>query len=208
MKISPLFKSFLPTAEVIASLLHPHAEVVIHDIKRNKIVAIFNNFSKRKPGDNSLLSELGNFYQEADTFGPYEKTLWNGNTLKSVSAVIRDDSGKPVGLLCINLDLAKFEECQKFLSSFISKSNLVTQPEILFRDDWQEKIHEYIKKYLQEKHLTIPALTQPQRMDLIQVLYKEGAFKGKNAANYVANILGISRASVYNYVNGAAKSIQ
>src|SRR5262245_54900740 len=98
-------KAFLSTAEAIQRLLHPHAEVVIHDIKKNRIAAIFHPFSKRKVGDPSLLSEEEMAMLE-NCIGPYEKINWDGRKLKSVSSLIRDENGKIVGMLCINLDIS------------------------------------------------------------------------------------------------------
>lgn len=37
-------KVFLPTAEAISRLLHPYAEVIVHDIIQNKIAAIYHPF--------------------------------------------------------------------------------------------------------------------------------------------------------------------
>lgn len=42
------FKNYKLIAESITKLLHPFAEVVLHDIKKNQIVEIFNSFTKRR----------------------------------------------------------------------------------------------------------------------------------------------------------------
>jgi predicted transcriptional regulator YheO len=41
----------------------------------------------------------------------------------------------------------------------------------------------------------------------VEALYHQGAFKGKNAAGYVAKILGIGRATVYNYLKNIKESV-
>ena len=46
---------YIPIADAIAMLLHPYAEVVIHDILKDIIVHIANPYSKRKVGDSSYL---------------------------------------------------------------------------------------------------------------------------------------------------------
>src|ERR1700730_5232879 len=111
-------KSFLPTAEAIQRLLYPYAEVVIHDIKRNRIAAIFHPFSKRRPGDSSMLTpeEIARL---EDCIGPYEKINWDGSKLKSVSSVIRDESGQAIGLLCINLDISQLIKINDYITTFI-----------------------------------------------------------------------------------------
>jgi hypothetical protein len=40
------------------------------------------------------------------------------------------------------------------------------------------------------------------KRELVEALYAEGAFNGKSAANYVATILGMGRATVYKHLKG------
>ncbi len=47
-----------PIAEAIAKLFHLYVEVVLHEPKTNRIVSIFNNFSRRMPGEDSSLEDL------------------------------------------------------------------------------------------------------------------------------------------------------
>ncbi len=195
-----VIKSVLPIAEAIQRLLHPHAEVVIHDIKKNQIIAIYHPFSKRRVGDSSLLSQEEMDRLE-DCIGPYEKINWDGKKLKSVSSVIRDEKGKVVAMMCINLDISKLEKMADFIAQFISRDQFIPQPEPLFKDDWQEKINKYINHYLHEQHLTLETLNRKEKKELIEHLHKIGAFTGKNAALYIAQIIGVSRATIYNYLS-------
>src|SRR5476649_1349485 len=126
-------KAFLPTAEAIQRLLHPHAEVVVHDIKQNKIAAIYHPFSKRRVGDASLFTGHEEMATLEDCIGPYEKINWNGKKLKSVSSVIRDNNKIDVGMLCINLDVSMFEKFNKLISEFINLDQLIPQPTPLFK---------------------------------------------------------------------------
>lgn len=200
-------KAFLPTAEAIQRLLHPYAEVVVHDIKQNKIVAIYHPLSKRRVGDSSLFTKEEEMATLEDCIGPYEKLNWNGDKLKSVSSVIRDDNNIAVGMLCINLNVSLFENLNKLISPFVNYERFMSKPTPLFKDDWQERINNYIHSYLNENYLTLEALKRPEKKKLIEHLYNVGAFTGKNAARYIAQILKISRASVYNYLsNGEQKS--
>lgn len=110
---------YKPIAEAISLLLFPHAEVVIHDLKTGCIEAIFNNLSKRSVGDSSLLDEMNNLSETQDVFPPYFKTNWDGRKMKSVTAVLRSQHRKPIGLLCINLDISKWEEMHHFILDLI-----------------------------------------------------------------------------------------
>ena len=194
-------KAFLPTAEAIQRLLHPHAEVVVHDIKQNQIVAIYHPFSKRRVGDSSLFTKEEEMATLEDCVGPYEKINWNGGKLKSVSSVIRDENNKAVGMLCINLDVSLFEKFNQLMSQFIDYDHLVPQPTPLFKDDWQERINNYVHNYLNEHHLALETLGRHEKKNLIEHLHSIGAFTGKNSAHYIAQIIKVSRATVYNYLS-------
>jgi D-arginine utilization repressor len=194
-------KSFLPIAEAIQRLLHPHAEVVVHDIKQNQIVAIFHPFSKRRIGDSSLFTKEEEMAKLEDCVGPYEKLNCDGRKLKSVSSIIRDENNKAVGMLCINLDVSKLEEFNNLITAFISSEKFSPQPAPLFQDDWQERINKYIHAYLIEHHLTLELLNRSEKKELIEHLNEVGAFSAKNAALYIAQIIGVSRATIYNYLS-------
>jgi predicted transcriptional regulator YheO len=197
-------KTILPTAAAIQRLLHPYAEVVIHDIKKNQIAAIYHPFSKRRVGDSSLLSPE-EISMLKDTVGPYEKINWDGKKLKSVSSIIRDDKDQAVGMLCINLDISSLEKIQHLLTGFIGGEQFILQPAPLFKDDWQEKINKYVHTYLQQHRLSLKTLQREEKKELIAHLHKIGAFSAKNAALYIAQVLKVSRATIYNYLSTTEK---
>lgn len=184
--------------EAISILLFPHAEVVLHDVKTGCIAAIFNNFSKRIVGDESLLDEWETLSESQDVFPPYFKTNWDGRKLKSVTAVLKNQIGKPIGLLCINLDISKWEEMHHFILELIKPK--AQMPDFLFKNDWREKINMYVSTYLKQRALRLETLDKTEKKKLLIALQKEGAFDTRNAASYIADVLQISRATVYNYL--------
>lgn len=191
---------YFAIAEVITALFHPHVEVVIHDLRTGCIAAIFNNFSKRKVGDESLLSE--DLSQLPNTFPPYTKINWDGRQLKSVTATVKNQKNIPIGLFCINLDISKWEEIHQFIGAWIQLPPSIEKPEVLFEDDWRERINTYVSNYLQKQGISIKALAKDRtkKRELVHILHEAGAFKAKNAATYVGEILGLSRATIYNYL--------
>jgi predicted transcriptional regulator YheO len=164
-------------------------------------VAIYHPFSKRRVGDSSLFTQEEEMATLEDCVGPYEKMNWDGRKLKSVSSVIRDEKNQAVGMLCINLDISVFERFGTLISEFIKTDKLIAQPEPLFRDDWQERINKYVNNYLSEHHLSLKALNRLEKKNIIENLHQVGAFAAKNSAKYIAQILDVSRATVYNYLS-------
>lgn len=193
-------KDYFSVAQAITFLLHPYAEVIIHNLKNGKIAAIYNNFSKRKVGDESLIEELPDSALLPDVFPIYTKVNWDGKKLKSSTATLRDKNKTPIGLLCINLDVSKWEEFRYLLEQWSNSQSYQNQPEVLFQNDWREKINLYVSDYLSKEGLTLKMLSKEKKRDLIQALHREGAFKAKNAATYVADVLNLSRATIYNYL--------
>lgn len=196
--------NFLKTAEGFSILLHPFAEVVIHDLEKDQIEAIYNPFSKREKGDSSYLDRV-NFNKEEkipDVIGPYEKLNYDGRKLKSMSIVIKNDRDAAVGFLCINLDISIFDRYKEILDNFLSMGefNADAKTASIFKDDLYEQINTYVQRYCIKNHVTVDGLTRVQKKDLILELKYEGALKGKNSSQYIARALGISRATVYNYL--------
>lgn len=189
-----------PTAQAISTLLHPHTEVVVHDLKTGLIAAIFNPFSKRKVGDESLIEEVANLKSLPDVFPIYSKANPDGRNLKSITATLKDQKGIPIGLLCINLDLSRWEEMHTFLGEWLRTVGTEPEPKVLFKDDWREKINSYVSDYLKRECTTLKTLRSEEKKELVLALYNEGAFKAKNAASYVADVLDLSRATIYNYL--------
>jgi D-arginine utilization repressor len=199
--MTPELEQYKPVAEAISLLFFPHVEVIVHDFKTKSIGAIYNNFSKRKIGDESLLDDTEKLLDQ-DVFHPYFKINSDGRKLKSVSAVLKNIEGVPIGLLCINLDVSKWEQMHRMILGLIESN--IEKPDFLFKNDWREKINTYVSSYLDKKGLCMEAMNRSEKKDLLIELWKEGAFNTKNAAAYVADVLQISRATVYNYLKEKA----
>lgn len=187
-------------ADCIATLLFPHAEVIVHDLASQTVVHIANNFSKRQLGDDSALDELPGDFDQVSSLGPYEKLNWNGQKIRSITSVLRDDTGKAEALLCINLDFSVLDQARDALNAFFQVSRLLPQPEALFRDDWQERINTFLHAWLGQRQLALNTLGMKDKRALVEALYAEGAFDGRSAADYVASVLGLGRATVFKWV--------
>ena len=189
--------------DAIAAWLHPHAEVVLHDLEHDQIVRLWNNFSRRQAGDESLIDQTVQLEDDRDVYGPYIHRNWDGRQLKSISSIVRDQRGNRVGLLCFNLDISSFEQLKTFLDAF---TTVTTQmPPALAKHDWREHIHQTLGSFLQANHVALEALTRDQKMAAVQLLDSQHLFATRNAAQHVADILGVSRATVYNWLNKIRK---
>ncbi|GAB2178793.1 helix-turn-helix transcriptional regulator [Dongia sp. agr-C8] len=182
-------------AETIVQLLHPHAEIVLHDLATGKIAKIWNPFSGRKPGEPSDLDDIDPELVEENVAGPYEKASPRGTRLKSISAILRDRMQIPRFLLCINLDVSQFDAAARLLQSFGATSE--SRPDWMFRQDIREQINLQIADYLKRRNLSIQSLDQAGRVALIEHLDQSGAFQTRRAVDHIAAALDLSRTTVY-----------
>jgi predicted transcriptional regulator YheO len=193
-------QNYKTIADCMATLLFPNAEVVLHELATQTIVHIANNTSKRKVGDDSSMEELPQALDSQLSIGPYEKLNWDGQKMRSISSVLLDDQGAPELVLCINLNFSVLEQAREMLNQFFQASRVITQPEALFRDDWQERINTFLHAWLKGRQLGLNTLGREEKRELIEALYHEGAFEGRSSADYIANVLSMGRATVYKYV--------
>ena len=141
----------IPVCEAIVALLMPLAEVAVHDIRRDRIVAIWNPISERKVGDRSLIDELPPYSEDARVIGPYPKVLADGRAITSVSVVLHNAKGAPRGLLCINFDRSPLDGTIDLLVRFAAP--VEERPPELFERDWREQILLVVDEECRSRHL-------------------------------------------------------
>ena len=183
---------YITLCDSIVLLMRPLIEVTIHDLALGKIYYINGNLSKRKVGDLSLL-DPGEFEKNIDQI-IYPKVNFDGRLIKSISVPVDNK-----WLICINADASVFSQMKNLGEMFLN-TRKESQPESLFKNDWQEKLHVAIDNFLKDQGLKFDELNQFQKKNLIKHLFKLGAFAEKNAADYVANILGLGRATIFKYL--------
>lgn len=192
----PRVRMWTPACQAIALLLSPHAEVVLHDPGTDRILAIWNAMSRRRPGDPSALGELDDLDPAArDVFGPYEKLLSDGRSVSSVSAVLRDGDGNASAVLCVNLDRTPLEQAAAMLAAFAAPTT--ARPEPLFENDWNELVEHTVGAHVRECGRPVHRLTRADRLDIVAQLDEAKVFAVRRAAPAVAQTLRISRSSLY-----------
>ncbi|MFT4012711.1 MAG: PAS domain-containing protein [Paracoccus sp. (in: a-proteobacteria)] len=205
MRCPPLLAPYLAICDAIALLLQPHAEVVLHDLETETVVHIANPFSRRELGEPSLLHEI-DLRPDDRLIGPYEKLNFDGRRIKSVSAVLRGAEGQALGILCINLDVTHLQTAIDLLSALTRVAPDHGQPPVLFKEDWHERINEYIHAWTQRHGITVADMSRAQKRQLVLELAEDGAFGGKHAAAYISRVLQMGRATVYNYLRASRQA--
>ncbi len=184
--------TYIMLFDSIVNLMDPMIEIVIHDLDSETIFYINGKISNREVGSSSLLNRKD---LEADIEKViYPKLNFDGRLEKSISVRLNDKY-----ITCINCDISIFSQMEKICHQ-LSATNADVQPESLFKNDWQEKIHITIHSFLKERGWRFDGLTGSQKKKLVEKLFTLGAFNEKKAADYIASSLNMGRATIFNYL--------
>lgn len=204
---------YVRMARLLGEMFEPVLETVVHDLRNPEasIVAIFNeHITGREVGDPA--TDLGRKLMEGDfpdKVVGYENESPTGHRLKSSSLAIRDDEGVLIGVLGLNMDVSYFEKFGNFIERFISShQSEYTQSGENFRGPAtggrttpREDIRNAVQDYITSRSWNARALTHGEKRQIVAHLYDQGYFKVRGAVTSIAEELGLTRASIYNYKN-------
>ena len=186
-------------AHGLALQFGPNCEIVVHDLETedvdHSIVVIENgHVSGRKLGDGPSHIVLESMH---------DGTTDDGKLLKSSTIFIRNDEGKPVGILGINFDITLMKAFERSLDAFTGIGGTgYTEPEPITKN-----IGDLLEDLLRECEQFVgkPAalMTKDERIRAIGYLDRRGAFLISKSSERACEFFGISKYSFYSYLNEA-----
>ncbi len=207
--MSRLTNDYGAVSKLIARLFPGQVEVALHDLHTGKIAAIEGNISNRTVGDDSLVetASLEADVDDSDIIGPYAQTNWDGEVLRSFTAVVRDAEGQPNALICVNMRTAPFSAAANLLAAF-SEFQQAPRSKALFAQDWREAANSLIAETLTERGVTLLNARRDDKVALVAALEKAGILEMRGSSEYAAKALGVSRASIYNLLKDARRTAE
>jgi len=192
-------------AKGIGETFAPFCEVVVHDLRdpQHAILSIHNNLSGRQVG--SPATELG-LARIADPVYPqiianYDNRFADGRRAKSTSIGIKDEQGRYVAALCLNVDLNMFGTLQNILTQFCQTGSSAIKETLDPANG--ETLHDYIDKFAASRGKTPQGLKARERRELLAELKQAGYLEVRKAIDTIARHLGVSRATLYNDAKSA-----
>jgi len=196
----PRLTRFFPIADAVAALFRPHVEVVIHDLDTNTIAYIANPISKRHVGDSSLGDRFDEATLKQNVIGPYRKVNRDGRNLRSSTAVLRDDTGLPVAMMCINFDVSALERIGEQVASLAFLPGSLEPHAPFFHDNWRQALERAVSNHENRAGVAASGLDSNARRQLIAELDAAGLLNVRNAPAAAAERLRLSRATLYKYL--------
>ncbi|MDR9854863.1 PAS domain-containing protein [Paenibacillus sp. VCA1] len=212
-------EKFFPIASFIAAIVGPKCEVVIHDVSdlERSIIFIENgHISGRKVGDAStdLVLKLikDEAYHEEQFIANYKASGKQGQSFRSSTYYIKNDSGTLVGLMCLNIDVTHMEVAAEWIQHVLQGGSLVPPLSIGSPQEDKQQSKEYLQGNADDllqhmistvlSKITIPIdrLSSKEKIDIVRELNEQGVFLLKGGVSQVAASLSISEPTVYRYL--------
>ena len=203
-----LLTSLIPVAETIGRTFGKSCEVVLHDLTtpENSVVYTVNGTvtgrREGQPFDHLIKFVLLNKNFKNDYTVNYVFETQDGRKIKSSSALIRDKKEEVIGMLCINYDMTLFnrirEELDVFLPSSLDEPGM-TGPESMIDQNVSTIVDGLIDNIIDSRRRK--DLTRQDNLEIIRFMDDKGIFLVKGAIDKVAAGLGLSKVTIYGYLD-------
>ena len=195
-------------ARGIAGQFGPNCEVVVHDLASNdpesSIVAIENgHVTGRKVGDGPshvVLEALRGDPAQLKDHLCYLTRTRDGKILKSTTLYIRGDDGVPIGIFGINYDISKLTIVENALHSLITPVNTEEKPREITHNV-NDLLDHLIEESVALVGKPVALMNKEDKVTAIQFLNDSGAFLITKSGDKVANYFGISKYTLYSYID-------
>jgi predicted transcriptional regulator YheO len=205
LSLDARLRALLPVVRGMAEMFGPDCEVVLHDVSRlpHSIVAIENgSVTGRTIGDaptDRMLRSL-RLADEARDVHVYVSSR-DGRLLKSLAVTLRDEDGRPFGLLGVNFDISEIVRAQHALGSVTAVgSHGAEAAGEIFAGDIRDVVAGMIGNIVTELGKTPAAMAREEKMEVVKRLEERGAFLVKRSAEQVAEALDLSRYTIFSYL--------
>jgi predicted transcriptional regulator YheO len=201
--------------EGIARFFGKNCEVALHSLEdiRHSIIEIANGHVTGRNIGSPLTDFAMELLKKADFTGKdvtdnYYTRLEDGRILRSVTMLIKNNEGKPIGLLCINVDLSA--PLIEVISEFLSHDGRFPPERTVehFSSNVEDLIHTTLQVVTDDVNNRSGIPLSDRGKVIVAELYTRGIFNIKGALDLVAKEIGVSRYTVYNYIREAKMEIR
>lgn len=200
----PVFNLAIRTADMLVKMFGSHCEVAIHDFSdlKKSLVYLAGNVTGRKIGSpitDLVLTELTKHPSEVEDIPNYKTQSSKGNIMKSSTVFLRDQDQNVIGALCINYDISLMMQFSGEMEEFISFDVNQTKSEN-FYSTVQDVIQSMVDQVLQGFKKAPSLMNLEEKVECVRLLEDKGTFLIKGSTEYLASVLGVSKFTIYNYL--------
>ncbi|WP_035340221.1 MULTISPECIES: helix-turn-helix transcriptional regulator [Dickeya] len=216
-----VFSLLSATLQALGSVMPANVEIVLHDLRTPEysVVDIVNaHITGRKKGDAVLagmrtdkgfLSVLEERQEPVSLLLDYPTFNRDGSPLRSSSIFYRNGHGRPFATLCINVDNAGIHHAISILQTLANTVAIPRQPGIEPAAPDAEPGRDNIEDLMRDIIDSATALSAGRsRADVkkanllaVQNMQEKGLFLIKGSVEKAAAALGVTRFTIYNYLD-------
>lgn len=207
-----IVKVLRSTLDMLTHAVGPHTEIVLHDLTHpeRSILAIANgHVTGRQVGDSVLggprqdlgFSAVRRAMADHSSCEPivvqnYPTVAPNGRPLRSATVVYRDSGGQPFASLCINTDLNDIAAAHAVLGGLLGLQGVPAS-----RPDEPREMEQLMAQIIQVACPSgVLGMKKPQKMEAVRHMQDRGLFIVKGGIEKAAAALGVTRYTIYNYL--------
>jgi len=203
-------------SKAIAAQFGENCEVAVHDLltgDREHTVALIENghVTHRKVGDGpsrvvleALKSEDPNALKDS---AGYLMRTHDGRVLKCATVYIRDENGMPEGIFSINYDVTELLTAEHAIGSLLHHQEEEKKTPERIPQSVNELLDDLIEQSVQLVGKPVAMMNKDDKVKAIAFLNKAGAFLITRSGDKVSKYFGISKYTLYSYID-ATNTVQ
>lgn len=197
-----IFDQAIRTADILVKMFGAKCEVAVHDFSNleSSLIHLAGTITGREIGSpitDLVLEQLRS--ENVTDFANYKTTSNKGLVMKSSTVFLRDSEDTVIGALCINIDISLLIQIGGEIKDFISFAD-DEQSKESFHTDVHDVIETMTNQALQKYHKAPALLDTEEKIEVVRELESKGAYLIKGATEYSASVLGVSKFTIYNYL--------
>ena len=212
MKIRKEIAAYVPMADMLLATFGEDVEVVLHDLAapEHSVIYVAGNVTGRRRGqsfDHLVHEAVISGHDSKDYVANYFFTADNGKRIRSSSILIRDEVGRPAGAMCINLDTTRIAAAAECLRSLLLQPRYpkveASAPDESTLEHDGTNVSDMVVSLIDNilSGCSPEKLTRDERIAKIRFMEEKGIFELKSSIGHVAERMGISKVTVYSYLD-------
>jgi len=203
---------------MLGAMVGDHVEVVLHDLTRpeQSVLQIANgHVTARTPGSPvlagpgndkalAILAEGKALAQPGEhaTVYPYPTFTRDGRSLVSATAMFRDSLGHTFAALCLNADFHSIEAAQALLARMLPSRGAppVEAPRVEM-PDMEALMRDIISSTVRRYGKPVSKMDKEEKTAAVRTMQERGLFMVRGGVERAATALGVTRFTIYNYLD-------
>lgn len=216
-KIPQQLLAYVGLVKGLGTMLGRDCEVLLHDVSHpeSSIIACENgHVSGRGVGspmtDFGLLMQKDPKYRNMDGVYNYLAKTEEGKVLKCGVFFIKNEAGKIIGYLCINMDITKVRAAQELLGEFFKVDGNINSQDNVYRERFSREPDDVtsssIASVKERWGNDLSLLPRADKTEVIRELEEGGFFLIKGAMERLAAEMKRSKFTLYAYIREVRES--